>query len=248
MLYATCLETDLIASVAEVPEDRIWKIDRSGAARAASTATTTATTTATHDDSCDERLAEAEQPHASADLDTGTAVRELHRPPVPEASAGGVTGVSAPGAGMARMLRARRTPPSGYPVSLLDSLMNLAGELVLCRNQLSDAVARGDAAMVEAASQSIGVVTSDVQQAVMRTRMQPVGNLFQKFTRFVRDTGRKLNKEARLLIEANEVELDKTIIEGLSDPLSHMVRNAIDHGIGTPAPRRAASPKRARYS
>src|SRR5207253_7247748 len=125
-------------------------------------------------------------------------------------------------------------------VSLLDSLMNLAGELVLCRNQLSDAVARGDEAMVEAASQSIGVVTSDVQQAVMRTRMQPVGNLFQKFTRFVRDTGRKLNKEVRLVMEANEVELDKTIIEGLSDPLSHMVRNAIDHGIEVPAARAAA--------
>jgi len=122
-------------------------------------------------------------------------------------------------------------------VAVLDSLMNLAGELVLCRNQLGEAVSRRDEAGIQAASQSISAVTSEVQQAVMRTRMQPVANLFQKFTRSVRDTARKVGKRVRLEIEANEVELDKTIIEGLSDPLAHMVRNAVDHGIESPAAR-----------
>lgn len=124
-------------------------------------------------------------------------------------------------------------------VAVLDSLMNLAGELVLCRNQLGEAVSRRDEAGIRAASQGISVVTSEVQQAVMRTRMQPVAHLFQKFTRTVRDTAAKLGKQVRLVIEANDVELDKTIVEGLSDPLSHMVRNAVDHGIEPPAAREA---------
>jgi two-component system chemotaxis sensor kinase CheA len=92
--------------------------------------------------------------------------------------------------------------------------------------------------MVQAASQRISVVTTDLQDAVMRTRMQPVGNLFQKFPRLVRDTARKLGKEVRLVEEGGDVELDKTIIEGLSDPLTHLVRNAIDHGIETAAVRK----------
>ena len=124
-------------------------------------------------------------------------------------------------------------------VALLDVLMNLAGELVLGRNQLNDAIGRRDPAMIQGASQRISVVTSEVQDAVMRTRMQPVGNLFQKFPRLVRDMARKLGKDVKLVEEGGDVELDKTIIEGLSDPLTHMVRNAIDHGLETSAERGA---------
>ena len=116
-------------------------------------------------------------------------------------------------------------------VDVLETLMNLAGELVLSRNQLREALVRRDDRAVSASSQRINLVTSDLQEAIMQTRMQPIGNVFSKFPRVVRDLSRSLGKEVRLDIEGREVELDKTLIEGLSDPLTHMVRNAVDHGI-----------------
>ncbi len=119
-------------------------------------------------------------------------------------------------------------------VEVLETLMNLAGELVLSRNQLREALARKDERAVAASSQRINLVTSDLQEAIMQTRMQPIGNVFGKFPRVVRDLSRSLGKEVRLDIEGREVELDKTLIEGLSDPLTHMVRNAVDHGIEMP--------------
>jgi two-component system chemotaxis sensor kinase CheA len=124
-------------------------------------------------------------------------------------------------------------------VEALDTLMTQAGELVLGRNQLLDAIARHDQRAIIAAGQRISFVTSELQEAVMRTRLQPVGNVFNKFTRVVRDMAIALRKEIRLQLEGKEVELDKTIIEGLSDPLTHMVRNAVDHGIESPAERQA---------
>lgn len=122
-------------------------------------------------------------------------------------------------------------------VEVLETLMNLAGELVLSRNQLREALSRKDERAVSASSQRINLVTSDLQEAIMQTRMQPIGNVFGKFPRVVRDLARSLSKEVRLDVEGREVELDKTLIEGLSDPLTHMVRNAVDHGIESPAER-----------
>ncbi len=119
-------------------------------------------------------------------------------------------------------------------VQLLDSLMNLAGELVLSRNQLLQAVGAGDQHQLEVISQRIDMITSDLQEAIMLTRMQPVGNIFNKFPRVVRDLARKLGKEVELKLEGKDVELDKTIIEAISDPLTHLVRNAVDHGIESP--------------
>jgi len=116
-------------------------------------------------------------------------------------------------------------------VSLLENLMNLAGELVLSRNQLLEAIARSDQRVIKASGQRISLVTSELQEAIMLTRMQPIGNVFNKFHRVVRDMSRDLAKEVRLDITGSEVEMDKTIIEGLSDPLTHLVRNAVDHGI-----------------
>ncbi|MDH7598143.1 MAG: chemotaxis protein CheW [Sedimentisphaerales bacterium] len=125
-------------------------------------------------------------------------------------------------------------------VKLLDDLMNLAGELVLSRNELVQAagIARQD--MVKSATQRISLVTSELQEAIMRTRMQPIGNLFGRFPRVVRDLANQLGKKIDLSIEGSDVELDKTIIEGLADPLTHLVRNAVDHGIESPADRLAA--------
>jgi two-component system chemotaxis sensor kinase CheA len=125
-------------------------------------------------------------------------------------------------------------------VSLLDSLMTLAGELVLSRNQLNEAIANKDEKGIGAGAHRLSMATSELQEAVSLTRMQPVGALFTKFPRLVRDLAQSLGKEVQLLLEGGEVELDKGILEGLSDPLTHMVRNAVDHGIESPAARAAA--------
>ena len=125
-------------------------------------------------------------------------------------------------------------------VSLLDSLMNLAGELVLSRNQLLQAFSSGDQRASEIAGQRIDLITSELQEAIMLTRMQPIGNVFNKFPRVVRDMAKNLGKEVELALEGKEVELDKTIIEAISDPLTHLVRNSVDHGIEIPEERRKA--------
>ncbi|PIE57635.1 MAG: hybrid sensor histidine kinase/response regulator [Desulfobulbus propionicus] len=119
-------------------------------------------------------------------------------------------------------------------ISLLDQLMNLAGELVLSRNQLLQTITSGDVRNAEAVGQRIDLVTSELQEAIMLTRMQPIGNVFNKFPRVVRDLSKKLNKQINLTIVGKDVELDKTIIEAINDPLTHLVRNSVDHGIETP--------------
>ena len=119
-------------------------------------------------------------------------------------------------------------------VGLLEALMNLAGELVLSRNQLRAAIATDDVRSLSMADQRINQVTSELQDAIMQTRLQPVGNVFGKFPRVVRDLANALRKDVQLDLLGRDVAMDKSLIEGLSDPLTHMVRNAVDHGIGTP--------------
>ncbi len=119
-------------------------------------------------------------------------------------------------------------------VSLLDQLMNLAGELVLSRNQLLQTITSGDVRNAETVGQRIDLVTSELQEAIMLTRMQPIGNVFNKFPRVVRDLSKKLGKQMDLTIVGKDVELDKTIIEAINDPLTHLVRNSVDHGIEPP--------------
>jgi two-component system chemotaxis sensor kinase CheA len=125
-------------------------------------------------------------------------------------------------------------------VSLLDTLMTLAGELVLGRNQMNEAVRNSDRQGIRAGAHRISLVTSELQEAVSLTRMQPVSSLFARFPRLVRDLSNELGKDVRLKLEGGDVELDKTILEGLSDPLTHMVRNSVDHGIEPAAVRTAA--------
>ncbi len=120
-------------------------------------------------------------------------------------------------------------------VSLLDRLMNLSGELVLGRNQLLQAKSSSSEKGLELAASRINQVVSEMQEAIMQTRLQPIGNVFQKFPRVVRDLAGKLGKKARLVIEGKDVELDRSILEALGDPLTHLVRNSIDHGIELPA-------------
>ncbi len=123
-------------------------------------------------------------------------------------------------------------------VSLLDQLMNLAGELVLSRNQLLQTIGAEDYRNAETVGQRIDLITSELQEAIMLTRMQPIGNVFNKFPRVVRDLSGKLNKKIDLTIVGKDVELDKTIIESINDPLTHLVRNSVDHGIEVPAERK----------
>ena len=124
-------------------------------------------------------------------------------------------------------------------VNLLDALMTLAGELVLSRNQLVQGINSSNAKATELASQRIDMITSELQETIMQTRMQPISSIFTKFTRVVRDLSRQLEKSIDLVIEGKEVELDKTILESINDPLTHLVRNSVDHGIETPAERTA---------
>jgi two-component system, chemotaxis family, sensor kinase CheA len=119
-------------------------------------------------------------------------------------------------------------------VQLLDKLMNLVGELVLARNQiLQFNSTHHDAAFLET-SQHLNLVTSDLQEGVMKTRMQPIGGVWSKFPRIVRDLSMECGKKIRLETEGKDTELDKTLIEAIKDPLTHIIRNSVDHGIETP--------------
>jgi two-component system chemotaxis sensor kinase CheA len=125
-------------------------------------------------------------------------------------------------------------------VGVLDSLMNLAGELVLGRNQLMQTITTEGHAGIEAVAARLDQVTTELQEAIMRTRMQPIGAVFSKFPRVVRDLSNKLGKQCEVEMEGKEVEVDKTILEAIGDPLTHLVRNSIDHGVEKPEIRAAA--------
>jgi len=118
-------------------------------------------------------------------------------------------------------------------LSHLNKLMNLAGELVLSRNQLLQTLNGKDIPVLNVLSQRI----TEMQENIMSTRMQPIENLFNKFTRVVRDLSKSVDKKIQLDIISKNVEVDNTIIEAMSDPLTHLIRNAVDHGIETPKER-----------
>ncbi|MFG0321231.1 chemotaxis protein CheA [Pseudomonas sp. zjy_13] len=126
----------------------------------------------------------------------------------------------------------------------LDEIMNMVGELVLVRNRLVRlGLNSGDEAMSKAVS-NLDVVTADLQTAVMKTRMQPIKKVFGRFPRLVRDLARQLKKEINLELVGEETDLDKNLVEALADPLVHLVRNAVDHGIEMPAEREASGKAR----
>ena len=126
----------------------------------------------------------------------------------------------------------------------LDEIMNMVGELVLVRNRLVRLGSNSaDEAMAKAVS-NLDVVTADLQTAVMKTRMQPIKKVFGRFPRLVRDLARSLKKEINLELVGEETDLDKNLVEALADPLVHLVRNAVDHGIETPEEREAAGKSR----
>ncbi|WP_415763313.1 chemotaxis protein CheA [Pseudomonas sp. CP4] len=170
--------------------------------------------------------------------------------PEPKAEAPKPAAAAAPAAA-----RAPATPPAEKPASeaettvrvdtaRLDEIMNMVGELVLVRNRLVRlGLNSGDEAMSKAVS-NLDVVTADLQTAVMKTRMQPIKKVFGRFPRLVRDLARQLKKEINLELVGEETDLDKNLVEALADPLVHLVRNAVDHGIESPEEREASGKAR----
>ena len=142
-----------------------------------------------------------------------------------------------------------REPASGettvrVDTKRLDDIMNMVGELVLVRNRLQRLGAESDDEQMHKAVASLDVVTTDLQDAVMQTRMQPIKKVFGRFPRVVRDLARSLKKEVNLVMHGEETDLDKNLVEALSDPLVHLVRNSVDHGIEAPDVREAAGKPR----
>lgn len=122
-------------------------------------------------------------------------------------------------------------------IGLLDRVMNLVGELVLTRNRILQFAPSMAEHGFANASQRLNLLTTELQEAVMKTRMQPIGNLWNKLPRMVRDLSHACGKRVELELDGNDTELDRTIIEAIKDPLTHAVRNAIDHGVETPEQR-----------
>ncbi|MDP3036851.1 MAG: chemotaxis protein CheA, partial [Rhodocyclaceae bacterium] len=159
-----------------------------------------------------------------------------------------------PGAAAVSVPAGRRDSEKGRDNSIrvdtsrLDQVLNLSGEIGLTKNRLnalrSDILnGRSDTDTLHALDQAVSqldLLVSDLQNAVMKTRMQPIGRLFQKYPRIARDLARNLGKDVELLLVGEETEIDKTMIEDLSDPIIHLIRNAVDHGVEGPQERLAA--------
>ncbi|WGL51894.1 chemotaxis protein CheA [Nocardioides sp. BP30] len=130
-------------------------------------------------------------------------------------------------------------------VELLDNLVQLVGELVLTRNQILQRTESQDDPELIRASQRLDLVASELQESVMKTRMQPIGQVWSKMPRIVRDLARQLGREVELSMDGHDTEMDRSVLEAVKDPLTHMVRNSMDHGIERPEERVAAGKSRA---
>ena len=161
----------------------------------------------------------------------GEAAPEISRPP-PQLVAEAESPAAAPAGPESHTIR--------VPVALLDMLMGLAGELVLTRNQLMRQAGPEEDHALSASLQRLSQITSELQEGVTKTRMQPVGNAWNKLPRLVRDLGRDLGKPLLLVTEGADTELDRHVLEQIVDPLTHIVRNCADHGIEPAADRAAA--------
>ncbi len=140
--------------------------------------------------------------------------------------------------------RAKAAETIRVGVNVLDRLMTLVGELVLARNQLLQISNTVEDASLQAVSQRMNLIATELQEEVMKTRLQPIGNIWSQFPRTVRDVALGCGKEVNIEMEGKETELDKTIIEAIKDPLTHLVRNSVDHGIELPEVRMKAGKER----
>lgn len=156
-------------------------------------------------------------------------------PAMPEPGASGPAGE----AGKPKMVATAASDSTlRVDVMLLNRMMNLVGELVLTRNQILQATSLDP--NLTLLSRRLDMVTADLRESVMKARMQPVSNVFSKFPRIIRDLSQALHRKVRLVMEGQETELDKSLLEAIKDPLTHAVRNSLDHGIEPPEKRIAA--------
>ncbi|MBF0496748.1 MAG: chemotaxis protein CheA, partial [Deltaproteobacteria bacterium] len=259
VLYASIIEPDIIQMATGVSPDNIINVNLVGTPPAATTASApvinvvgpsrsapatpepkatlapvvpqAAPVTTTNDSSGEKQMPDAEEKILSGDVD------QMPDPDTEgedqEARPESVNGERDADLAAAAKIRGDRPGTIRITVDILDKLMMLAGELVLVRNQQLLAVDKTDP-VARSVVQRLDIVTSELQESIMRTRMQPIGNVFGKFPRIVRELGKKLGKRIEITIYGNEVELDKTILESLADPLTHLIRNACDHGIEPP--------------
>ncbi|MFQ5328945.1 MAG: chemotaxis protein CheW [Thermodesulfobacteriota bacterium] len=215
LLLSTVIEKGILVEALNVPDENIMAIDLKGDSQ-----TVTANETVSGDGAMMEEKKTIKQ--ESGEASTATIGRAVTKKRADK------------GASSTESVRVR--------VELLDKIMALAGELVLGRNQLlrqySD---RKNNAILIAHSQRV----TELQESVMKTRLQPVGAVFSKFKRIIRDIAKTVNKEINLVLDGEDVELDRSIIEVLSDPLTHMIRNSADHAIESPDERERCGKERA---
>jgi two-component system chemotaxis sensor kinase CheA len=193
---------------------------------------------------------------AAASGSTPAAALEPAAPAAPQPTAAPTTGAPmqdlptpARGAGNTPTQSLQKETTIRIDTARLDQVLNLSGEIGLTKNRISNLkfhILHGNTdsdtlKALDLAVSQLDLLVSDLQNAVMKTRMQPIGRLFQKYPRLARDLARQLGKDVELVLSGEETELDKTMIEDLNDPLVHLVRNAVDHGIETPDERRAAN-------
>ncbi len=200
-------------------------------------------------------VATPEQPAAAPEPVAPAPPPEPTPPPAPEpvAQQSAAPAEPAPAAKPAARPRPAAKEPVAMPAETtvrvdtkrLDDIMNMVGELVLVRNRLVRLGLKSADEDMSKAVANLDVVTGDLQSAVMKTRMQPIKKVFGRFPRVVRDLARNLKKEINLELEGEETDLDKNLVEALADPLVHLVRNSVDHGIEKPEVREAAGKPRA---
>ncbi len=166
----------------------------------------------------------------------------LNLPPDPKAPALAPAGEESPGPAKKttenERMSARQTVRVG--IERLDQLMNLVGELVITKTRLEQLLAFHSGSEVEEALKGLGRISATLQDVVMQARMVPVAQVFNRFPRMIRDMAKEMGKEIKLVISGEETELDRRVIDELADPLVHIIRNAVDHGLEDPAARVAA--------
>ncbi|MDR1647133.1 MAG: chemotaxis protein CheA [Zoogloeaceae bacterium] len=185
-------------------------------------------------------------PVATGEIITRAEAAAAAPPPLPAKTVAPST--QSRGSGARRMEEKSRETTIRVDTSRLDQVLNLSGEIGLTKNRLTSLRAdilagKNDSETLHALDQAVSqldLMVSDLQNAVMKTRMQPIGRLFQKYPRIARDLARQMGKDVELVLAGEETEVDKTMIEDLSDPLVHLIRNAVDHGVESPAERAAA--------
>lgn len=237
VLFSSLIDPDMIATALDVPDDDIEVVVLEEKEEIKKAEPEVAPVKQSKAVEPERKIAtlqpkEVEEPMREQIIESPAAITEKVINNIEDSAAHDMTRTAAAGAQTQSFLRVN--------VALLDKLMNLAGELVLGRNQLVQTVSSSGMPALLPVAQRIDMITSELQAEIMQTRMQELAGVFGKFPRLVRDLSKSLNKKVDLRIEGQETELDKTIIEALGDPLVHIVRNSMDHGLETPEVRSAA--------